>query len=169
MSGPGNRRRRKSSSRYHLERTFEPPKDVTSPPVLLKYPNRDRMDNRELGAIRRPSVATVGGIEMGPIDPSVLPVAEPEANDPHRRTGENWAEFESRLAVMDLERFLQHKTPRSSVQFEKMKEEQRGEIMKKKNTLRKKDMVLPGDDDEVTPPGPPNRRPREDIFRPGDV
>lgn len=45
-----------------------------------------------------------------------------------------------------------------------MKEEHREEIEKRKKTIRKKDMVIPGDDDKMaqlsrtlTSPGPPNR------------
>ncbi|XP_051175794.1 uncharacterized protein LOC127290975 [Leptopilina boulardi] len=169
-----NRQRLRSASLHRPERVFEPPRDVAMPRSLLDFPNPDPMETGELGAIRRHSLPTREE------ERKEVPLTKPKAslstetvdNYPHRHKGESWEQFEDRLAVLELERFVQDKPRQTTVGLEKLREGQREEMEKRKKTLRKEDLVSRGDEDDVsiptrpiTPPGPPNQkkdlRPRE--------
>ncbi|XP_051172067.1 uncharacterized protein LOC127288574 [Leptopilina boulardi] len=178
MSGHGNSRRGderrsdryrpRSMSLHRPERTFEPPRDLSVPPSLLDFPNPDPMTTGELGAVRRPLLAT-GGLSDDRsgdrvIEPKSLPVAEPIDDHPHKRAGESWAQFESRLSMIELERFIQDKPRKSTMELEKLRDRQREEKEKRRKVFRKEDLVYPGEEEEkeipprpITPPGPPNR------------
>ncbi|XP_043469500.1 uncharacterized protein LOC122503128 [Leptopilina heterotoma] len=161
--------RGRSKINHHPEREFQYPTDLSTPPSWLDFPIVEPERNRQLGAIpRQPKPSGHGNPQMEiatleDINPSNLPRVLSIDENSKRRHDEDWAEFESRLAVQELDRFMKNLEPKTSVSIERLRERQVEEVENRKTILKREEVVRPNDEDEIdtprsiTPPGPPNR------------
>ncbi|XP_051161377.1 uncharacterized protein LOC127281621 [Leptopilina boulardi] len=165
--------RGRSASRHRATEEFQPPSHVTAAPPLLDFPVLEPERDRSSGAIPRRPKSDVGKVKEDcstweVLEPRRFPRAEHEDPDLRRRQEESWEEFGSRIAVEELERFVQFQEPKTSVSLEQLKEKQRAEIKARKPVLRKEDLVYPDDEElveEVRPITPPGPR-LDEIIRP---
>ncbi|XP_043460842.1 uncharacterized protein LOC122497661 [Leptopilina heterotoma] len=160
--------RGKAALRHQPMEEFQPPRNLSEPPSILDFPIHDSGKRRPLNMTHQRAGTDLGKGDVNEIstidvvDPISLPKAERAETILRRKENENWAEFGSRLAVEELDRFVKSLDPKTSVTIEKLKEHQSIELNARKHVITKEDLVSLNDDDidearAITPPGPPTR------------